>query len=260
MISKELFWHIVSYSLYTYENYSDLNSFINNGELEKICKSLKEKTIIVLGGDWAILKSVKENYKLDLPFLWINFWNKWFLLNDKSFITPNSKYEKVSYDIMNCSVIDWENIFNDIFINEVNITSGAGQMLYLDISLKWKQKISIQWDWVLISTPAWSTWYNASLGWPMLPHNMDALILTFKAPWKPKWQAPIVLNDDEDLLIENSGRFSEMEIYVDSRLLYKTSNKADIKIKKSDIKLTLLIDKNYKKIWDNKVFSEQGFE
>jgi len=51
-----------------------------------------------------------------------------------------------------------------------------------------------------------------------------------------------------------------MEIYVDSRLLHKTSEKAEIKIKKSDKKLTLLIDKNYKKIWDNKVFSEQGFE
>jgi len=260
MISKEFFWNIISYSSFSYTNSRELRDFINNWKLEKISQSLLEKTIIVMGWDWTILKSVKENHSLWFPFLWINFWNKWFLLNDKLYIKPESKYEKVSYNIMNCEVADWKNIFKDIFINEVNITSGAGQMLYLDISLNEKQKISIEWDWVLVSTPAGSTWYNASLGWPMLPHNMEALILTFKAPWKPKWQAPIVLNDDEDLLIENSGRFSEMEIYVDSRLLHKTSKKADIKIKKADIKLTLLIDKNYKKIWDNKVFSEQGFE
>ena len=51
-----------------------------------------------------MLRAIKENYELGLPFLGINLGNKGFLLNNKNYVKPGSEYETISYPIMECDI------------------------------------------------------------------------------------------------------------------------------------------------------------
>ena len=84
-------------------------------------------------------------------------------------------------------------------MNEIDIRSGNGKMISLDVSLSHKHAMSIEGDGIIISTPAGSTGYNSSLGGPIIPHTLNAFVITPKAPWKPRRQTPILINDAETI-------------------------------------------------------------
>lgn len=260
MITKKLNWHIICYSSFKFNISSELNEYISSLDFKNICSNLIHKTIIVLWWDGTMLRAIKHHHDLWLFFLWINFWNKWFLLNSKKYINWCSKYDKVEYPIMQANIDIWNEKYSDIFINELNITAWWWKMLDLNINLSNRNNINIKWDWILICTPTGSTWYNSSLRWPIIPHAIPVLVITSKAPWFPRWQHPIIIPDSEEIIVTRNWRQSTIECYSDSRELYKWN---DENIKISVIKLqntiSFLIDKKYKQIWDNKILIEQGF-
>ena len=249
---------IICYDDYNIDKNQNLNDFLNSDLLKELINNFKEKIIVVLGWDGTMLRAIKENYDKNMPFLWINFWHKWFLLNSKDSINPNTDFVERKYPLLEIELeINWKTK-KAIAVNEIDIRSGNWKMISLDISLTKKQSINIEWDGILISTPAWSTGYNSSLGWPIIPHTLNAFVLTPKAPWKPKLQAPILIKDDEIIEIKNVWRQNIAEIYFDSVELLK-ANEFNLKIQKYKNKIRLIIAKNYIDIWDNKVLSEQGF-
>jgi len=249
---------IICYDDYNIDKNQNLNDFLNSDLLKELINNFKEKIIVVLGWDGTMLRAIKENYDKNMPFLWINFWHKWFLLNSKDSINPNTDFVERKYPLLEIELeTNWKTK-KAIAVNEIDIRSGNWKMISLDISLTKKQSINIEWDWILISTPAWSTGYNSSLGWPIIPHTLNAFVLTPKAPWKPKLQAPILIKDDEIIEIKNVWRQNISEIYYDSVELLK-ANEFNLKIQKYKNKIRLIIAKNYIDIWDNKVLSEQGF-
>jgi NAD kinase len=133
-------------------------------------------------------------------------------------------------------------------------------MIELDIKVNNSHKLNIIWDGIIISTPAWSTWYNHSLCWPILPHNLNAFVITPKAPWKPKFQSPIILDDEIIVNILNTWRINPIEIYSDWVLVKNFKDESiNLKIKKSKYKITLLSSKETNDNFDNKVLEEQGF-
>lgn len=249
---------IICYDDYNIDKNQNLNDFLNSDLLKELINNFKEKIIVVLGWDGTMLRAIKENYDKNMPFLWINFWHKWFLLNSKDSINPNTDFVERKYPLLEIELETNWTTKKAIAVNEIDIRSGNWKMISLDISLTKKQSINIEWDWILISTPAWSTGYNSSLGWPIIPHTLNAFVLTPKAPWKPKLQAPILIKDDEIIEIKNVWRQNIAEIYFDSVELLK-ANEFNLKIQKYKNKIRLIIAKNYIDIWDNKVLSEQGF-
>jgi len=261
MISKELNWHIVFYSKYTLDNTVELKEYLESDLFKNICNNLPEKTIITLGWDWTMLRAIKNHYNSWYPFLWINFWNKWFLLNSKEYVNPQSEYVKTNYSLMEAKILIWDKEYSDIFINELNVSAWWWKMLDLCINLSNRNNINIIWDWIVISTPTGSTGYNSSLRWPIIPHSIPVLSITAKAPWEPRWQHPIVITDDETIEITRPWRISQIECFADWRKMYIWEDEGiKIKVKKLEKCITFLIEKDYKNIWDNKVLIEQGFK
>ena len=228
---SEINWNTICYSAFKYKNTDELKVFLESEELSDICNNLSENTIVVLGWDGTMLRAINENYSKGLPFLWINFWNKWFLLNDKKYITKKSVYKNEIFPIMECVIKSWGKVYNDIFINEVNISAGWWKMLELKVILWNRKHFNVKWDGILISTPIWSTWYNASLWGPIMSHNTHNLSITPKAIWSPKWQQAIIINDNEIIELNNYWRCHSVEIYTDGRELIKTIHEANIIIK-----------------------------
>ncbi|MDD3793516.1 MAG: NAD(+)/NADH kinase [Candidatus Gracilibacteria bacterium] len=249
---------IICYDDYNIDKNQNLNDFLNSDLLKELINNFKEKIIVVLGGDGTMLRAIKENYDKNMPFLGINFGHKGFLLNSKDSINPNTDFVERKYPLLEIELETNGTTKKAIAVNEIDIRSGNGKMISLDISLTKKQSINIEGDGILISTPAGSTGYNSSLGGPIIPHTLNAFVLTPKAPWKPKLQAPILIKDDEIIEIKNVGRQNIAEIYFDSVELLK-ANEFNLKIQKYKNKIRLIIAKNYIDIWDNKVLSEQGF-
>ncbi|QFR39271.1 NAD(+)/NADH kinase [Candidatus Gracilibacteria bacterium 28_42_T64] len=245
--------HIICYSAFKYAHTETLKEFLVSQELEAICKNLTEQSVVVLGGDGTMLRAIKENYTKNLPFLGINLGNKGFLLNDKGYVTRNSTYKKEVFPIMECDIVTQDKKYSDIFINEANISAGGGKMLELGVELGKRNHFHVKGDGLLVVTPLGSTGYNTSLGGPIMAHSTQNLSITPKAIWLPKSQQSIIINDNEVIQLNNSGRCHSIEIYADGREIVKTEHETHITIIKSDMNLTLLIAKDYENIWDNKI-------
>ncbi len=258
MKQLEINWNYVCIN--EFDSY--VEDFLNSWNLEEIFKSIWKNIVLVLGWDGTMLRAIKEHYEKNLSFLGINFWDKWFLLNPKEYITKNIKYIERTYPLLEVEVDDGTKKKKSIAMNEVDIRAWNGQMVSLDITLSQKQTINITWDGIIISTPAWSTGYNSSLSGPILPHTLNAFVITPKASWKPKWQTPILIKDDEIVEISNVWRRHFIEIFTDWKEVLKSDNwnELKIKVKKCSNFVKLLIWENYINIWDNKVLQEQGFK
>lgn len=76
----------------------------------------------------------------------------------------------------------------------------------------------------------------------------------------PKWQTPILLNDDKVIYIKNSWRKNYLEVYSDSNIFYNwDSSDLEIIIKKSIKKVELVVLNDYLEVWEEKVLLEQWF-
>ncbi len=253
--------HIICYNWYNYDVNKNLKIFIESNKYKDVLDLIKSNTVLVLGWDWAMLTAIKRYHDKGFTFFWINFWRKWFLLNDRDYLNDKFEYIERVYPLLEVETVIENVKKTEIAMNEIDIRAWAWKMIWLDFSLSKKQKLCIEWDWVIISTPAWSTGYNSSLWWPILPHIIDAFIITPKAPWKPKFQSSIIIDDKELIEVNNNWRKNPIEIYSDWRLFLSTEKNTDIliKIKKSSKNIKLIIIKDYLNIWDNKVLQEQGF-
>lgn len=254
--------HIVWYNDYEIENNAELLDFLKNDDFKKMLNNIPSAVNVVLGWDGTMLRAIKENYHKNLPFLGINFWHKWFLLNGRESITWKNAFSERKYPLIEVEICNNGEIIKDIAVNEIDIRAWHGKMIALDVSLSQKHAITIEGDGLIIATPAGSTGYNSSLGWPIIPHNLNAFVMTPKAAWKPRGQSPILIHDSEIINISHIGRKVATEIYCDGRELLMSHNgiESDIFIKKSVHSITLLIAEEYINTWDNKVFQEQGFQ
>lgn len=251
--------HILHYDPYKYENSEELRDFIAWDELKKLVEWIEKDVVIVLGWDGSMLTAIQKYHPEGKKFLGINFWTKWFLMNSKKSIRNNEFVEK-KYSLLETRVksLSWEKIW--LATNEVNIQAAWGKICTLKIELSGRKAIDISGDGILVSTPIGSTGYSSSLWGPIIPHNIPAFLITPKAPWKPKWQAPIIIHEDETIHIQDQERRFWVDIYTDSRLLSKDEKDVRITIKKHPTPLTLLIAHSELRSWEAKVFEEQGFK
>lgn len=250
----------IYYEEYKYADNDHLRDFVDSDEIETLTRKIEEKVIFVLGWDGTMLSAISKHLDSWLPFLWINFWHKGFLLNDKKAALKASEFISREYPILECSLEIAGEKHSFYAFNEIDIRSANGRIITLEIIIWGNKSIHIAWDGIVISTPAWSTGYNSSLGGPILPHQIDAFVITPKAPWKPKGQGPILIPQSEVIQIQNIGRQNALQIYGDSNeIAVSEQHTVSLVVKKSDKKVRFLIAKNYIEAWDAKVMQEQGF-
>ena len=198
-----------------------------------------------------MLYALKKYHKNGKSFLWINFWNKWFLLQNKKIILEKNEFIENKYSMFDIQI---NNNYFDSFINEVSISAKNGKLWSFEIQLWKKSPLELHWDGFVISTPIWSTAYNSSLWGPIISHDTPAIVLTPKAPWKPRYFPSIVLNENEEIHIKNIGRFHWLEIHCDGQSKDIEEEKNEIKIVKSTTQIQIAVAKSQLENWENKIF------
>ncbi len=250
-------WHLICYELFKFQQNSQIETYLQSPEFAQLLYTLEEKTIIVFGWDGSMLSAIREFAHLNAPFLWINFWTKWFLMHEVRQV--HGKMQKEFFPILenHLSSPEWDKTF--FAFNEVDIRAGNGRIITLEIELD-GCALQIAGDGIIISTPSWSTGYNSSLWWPIIPQDIQAFVLTSKAPWNPKWQTPILFSQEKTLHIKNIWRKNTLEIYADSHFIYSgTWESFQMTLKKSSKQIAFLVPKSSLISWKNKLLQEQWF-
>ena len=244
-------------SLVCYDEFNtQAKEFTQNTFINALIESTGQQIVLVLWGDGTMLRAIWEHHEKDIPFLWLNFGHKWFLLNDTSWTFPEiSDFIQRKYPLL--EVRKNEHLLWMAF-NDVNIYSPEGKAISLDMDIGlWK--ISLWWDGAIIATPAGSTGHSKSYGGPILPHKSENVVVSPK--WNIESQSPKVLDDYFPISIRNSWRMYPLWINIDGNLSQLTNQDEEIRleIRKSSQNVTLLISENHTRDWDNKVLLEQGF-
>ena len=263
MITKEMGDSLVVYDDRTYEQKPELRDFLESKKLLAILDSVKS-AVIVLGWDGTMLSAIHAYHTKRLPFLGLNFGTKGFLMNECDYFrtAPTSfLFSKKTYPLLEVSIKTKNGHVNRIAFNEVQVKPAGWRILDLNICVGEASCVRMRGDGVLVVTPAGSTGYNSSAGWPLLPHDSKHFILTPLLPFEPRHIQPTVYMSHLAVSIQNdTSRQSGVSVYADGfTVLVDHSEALDIEVKKYKNSVTLLVEKEYERKWANKMFLEQGF-
>ncbi|MDD4151428.1 MAG: NAD(+)/NADH kinase [Candidatus Gracilibacteria bacterium] len=246
---------------FSFEKNQEIRDFIKNTKfIEEMLEKINSQIYIILGGDGTMLRAINSTAEDKIPYLGINFGTKGFLLNDKNYLGGDSFVSK-KYPLLDINVKTEKLEFFDRAFNEAQIKAGGGTMIDLDLKIGENSNINLRGDGLLIVTPAGSTGYNLSASGPILPHDSNTFIATPLLVFEPKGVRPVVFPNNMDVkIIKNNERKPKMSVYADSKeIIADYEGEAEIIIKKSSQEVELLIAKSYEKSWNNKIYSEQGF-
>ena len=208
---------------------------------------LKKNTVIVIGGDGFMLKTLKKNKKTKKIFYGINSGNYGFLMNKfskKNLIKNIQKSNMISISPLEMVVTTKNKIKKCLAINEVSILRQSRQAANLSIKNRsnfiMKKLVS---DGVLVSTPAGSTAYNLSVHGPILDLNSKKISIAPISAFRPRrWKGKMV-SDKSKITIKNLNPKKRPISAVADNIEVRNAKKITIKTN-NNIKFKLLYDKN----------------
>lgn len=205
--------------------------------------------ILVLGGDGFMLHCLHDYLHLNIPIYGINCGTVGFLLNhfdSEHLMTKLSKaVETITHPLeMKAKVLNGEEkIYHAI--NEVSLFRKTNQATKVKITINKEVRLpELVCDGVLLSSPAGSSAYNASVNGPILPIGSNILALTPISPFRPKkWGGAILPSNAivEFTVLEPNLR--PVNAVAD---FFEVEQITSVIIKeRSDISIRLLFDENH---------------
>lgn len=179
-------------------------------KLDSVDYSKKIDLYVVFWWDWSILRVNRNLQYYDAKILCINMWKLWFM----SALSPEGIIENIkllfawNYTLDERSLIDvtvfrWnKEIINGQVLNELVISyKDISRIIFIKAKADGCVIANYASDWLIISTPTWSTAYNISAWWPILFPKIPAFILTPICSHSFT-QKPIVIPDNTKLSFE----------------------------------------------------------
>ncbi len=207
----------------------------------------KINTVIVIGGDGFMLKTLKKNKNKDKKFYGINSGNYGFLMNKfskKNLFNNIKKSKMISISPLQMIVKNKTKFRKFLAINEVSILRQSRQAANLSIKLnsKFIMKKLVS-DGVLISTPAGSTAYNLSVHGPILNLNSKKISIAPISAFRPRRWLGKIVSDKSLITITNLSPLKRPVSAVADNIEIRNAKKIFITVQKK-IKFNLLYDKN----------------
>lgn len=206
---------------------------------EKLSK-LPEESVdfcISLGGDGTILRLIHRHPKLQAPILAINLGSLGFMADipiDDIFRSLNNLLEG-HFTVDSRLVIDGKlNENNENFaVNEIVIHRSSNPCIIdLMIHVDGRYLNTFSADGVIVSTPSGSTAYSLASGGPILTPELNALVLTPICPHTIS-NRPIVLLPKENIEIEYSSSYANVEVSFDGLPCFNMSTNETLSISRS---------------------------
>ncbi len=157
--------------------------------------------IIALGGDGAMLDTLRRRFEDHKPVYGMNRGTVGFLMNEyqeNDLVERIDKAERATLNPLRMLAEDVHGvIFQHLAINEVSLLRQTAQTAKLRISVDRRERLSeLACDGVMVATSAGSTAYNLSAHGPILPIGANLLALTPVSAFRPRrWRGALLRHD-----------------------------------------------------------------
>lgn len=157
--------------------------------------------IVALGGDGAMLDSMRRRFDDHKPVYGMNRGTVGFLMNEYNedgLIERINAAERAVVTPLRMSATDTSGqSFESLAINEVSMLRQTAQTAKLRIIVDGKERMAeLSCDGVMVATPAGSTAYNLSAHGPILPIGANLLALTPVSAFRPRrWRGALLRQD-----------------------------------------------------------------
>jgi NAD+ kinase len=179
-------------------------------QLEEACVSKDQPDyILCLGGDGAMLRSIREHWRRRLPFFGINAGNLGFLMNapEQVFESPFPP-DEVIFRQLPLLFIEMENMDGQILtayaFNDSWVERSTSQSAWLEVHVNGISRLpKLIADGALVSTAAGSTAYARSMGASPLLADTPAWLLVGSNVMEPAHWKSALLSHDSHIEIQN---------------------------------------------------------
>lgn len=215
--------------------------------------------IVALGGDGAMLDTLRRHLEDGKPVYGMNRGTIGFLMNEyevenlpdriRAAETAHlSPLQMVAVDLAGAE-------HRALAINEVSLLRQSAQSARLKIAVDGRIRIEeLVCDGIMVATPAGSTAYNLSAHGPILPIGANLLALTPVSAFRPRrWRGALLRHDarvDIDILAPDRRPVSAAADNLEVRDIVRVSVKSD-----PDRHLTMLFDPGH--ALDERILTEQ---
>ncbi|NDF11562.1 MAG: NAD kinase [Proteobacteria bacterium] len=160
----------------------------------------KVDVVLALGGDGFMLHTLHEFINSGIPIYGMNCGTVGFLMNtyqEKKLLERIAAARPTMIHPLLMKVLTREDkVIERRAINEVSLMRQTAQAAHIQISIDGiVQMKELVGDGVLVSTPAGSSAYNASLGGPIMPLRTEIVSLTPISPFRPRRWGGAILPD-----------------------------------------------------------------
>ena len=218
-------------------------------------------TIIPIGGDGFLLKSLHDYKDYNKPFYGINYGSIGFLMNaetkkDLNKIILSSQNIKLKALNMIAKDIKGKS-YKSIAFNEVSIMRQTHQAAKIRININdIKRMDELICDGVMVSTAAGSTAYNLSAHGSIIPLDYKLLALTPISAFRPRrWRGALLSENTKIKFYVNESKNRTSSVTADHN---EFRNIKEVEITSSnDINCNILFDSNYS--IEDRILKEQFY-
>lgn len=163
--------------------------------------------IVALGGDGAMLDSLRRRFGDSKPVYGMNRGTVGFLMNEyqeDNLVERVNAAERATITPLSMIATDIHgNEHKALAINEVSLFRETAQTARLRVTVDGKVRMEeLSCDGLMVATPAGSTAYNLSAHGPILPIGANLLALTPVSAFRPRRWRGALLRHDAKVLVE----------------------------------------------------------
>jgi len=163
--------------------------------------------IVALGGDGAMLDSLRRRFEDSKPVYGMNRGTVGFLMNEYNeddLVERVNAAERATITPLSMVATDIHgNEHRALAINEVSLFRQTAQTARLRITVDGKVRLEeLSCDGVMVATPPGSTAYNLSAHGPILPIGANLLALTPVSAFRPRRWRGALLRHDAKVVVE----------------------------------------------------------
>lgn len=165
------------------------------------CSEDEADIIVALGGDGAMLGTLRRRFEDKKPVYGMHRGTVGFLMNDYSEVGLHERLEKAEpvqlVPLQMHATDTFGEVHSHLAINEVSLLRQSSQSAKIRVLVDGKERLSeLSCDGIMVATSAGSTAYNLSAHGPILPVGSQLLALTPVSPFRPRrWRGALLRND-----------------------------------------------------------------
>jgi NAD+ kinase len=157
--------------------------------------------VVALGGDGAILDTLRRRFADNKPVYGMNLGTIGFLMNEYSpdrLVERIDRAERANLVPLKMFALDIHGVeHRALAINEVSLLRQSAQSARLKIVVDGRVRMEeLVCDGIMVATPAGSTAYNLSAHGPILPIGANMLAMTPVSAFRPRrWRGALLRHD-----------------------------------------------------------------